>query len=186
MNKSKQVFTVMRLSNTDSKEFGRLLACAQQGDRRSYTLLLESLSSAVRLSVYERLSEEAAREKLVQKILSAVHAARHTFRPSTCFRRWFFAIVRRELIEFFAEQPSSPTALFRQLEAISDEELPTPQRHLLRELRENLRLFRGKFRRSLLSARVRRERSSAVPISMRIQQPRTKSRNKSFGEYYEG
>ncbi|KTQ86455.1 hypothetical protein NS226_17905 [Aureimonas ureilytica] len=118
----------LRLEGLDA-----LLRAALQGDDRAYGAFLREAASALRAFASRRAPAAPGYdpEDLVQEILMAVHAKRHTWREGDPVAPWLFAIARykavdayrkhgRKLevdIDEFAEILASPTA----------EAVPTPR-----------------------------------------------------------
>src|SRR5262249_11493684 len=88
----------------DETELGSLMRRSQQGDGESYKTLLirlnKMLSSYVQAS-FNRfgLARSTSQEDVVQEILLAIHAKRHTYDSSQYFLPWLYAIARYKIID---------------------------------------------------------------------------------------
>jgi RNA polymerase sigma-70 factor (ECF subfamily) len=80
-------------------ESSRLMACAQQGDLRSYDELLQLLARDARGFIGRRVGWTDWVEDVVQDALLTVHRARHTYDPARPFAPWFYTIVNSRLVD---------------------------------------------------------------------------------------
>jgi len=80
------------------KEWGQLMALAQDGDEVAYETLLRGLASAARAMAYRQLPADRVDDG-VQNVLVAVHRARHTYDPGRPFAPWFRALARHRLTD---------------------------------------------------------------------------------------
>lgn len=90
--------------SADEAELKRLMMAGQSGDGSAYRLLLDRLSRRLR-SYYRSKLNSAGRsgadtEDLVQDVLLAIHAHRHTYNPGELFTPWVHAIARYKLIDY--------------------------------------------------------------------------------------
>jgi RNA polymerase sigma factor (sigma-70 family) len=78
-----------------------LLGAARRGDERAYARFLAEAAPVIRGIVRARGSGlgEAAWEDVVQEVLLAVHAKRHTWREAEPLEPWLYAIVRYKVID---------------------------------------------------------------------------------------
>jgi len=86
------------------RELSGAMAKAQAGDAVAYRGLLENLSQLARRYVRHALGRRHGLdvgdcEDVVQEILLAVHAKRHTHDPKRFFLPWFYAIARYKVID---------------------------------------------------------------------------------------
>jgi RNA polymerase sigma-70 factor (ECF subfamily) len=78
-----------------------LLVEAQGGDGAAYTQFLTELAASLRAFLRRRmvrLPDEV--EDVVQEVLLAVHAKRHTYRPDQPLTAWVYGIARYKLVDF--------------------------------------------------------------------------------------
>jgi len=76
------------------------MVAAQAGDSGAYEKLLHELLPRARRQVGARISDNAAREDIVQNALVSIHRARHTYRADRPFTPWFNTIVRNATIDW--------------------------------------------------------------------------------------
>jgi RNA polymerase sigma-70 factor (ECF subfamily) len=86
------------------RELSGWMAQAQAGDAGAYRALLERLTLLARRYVRHALGrrhglDEGDCEDVVQEILLAVHAKRHTHDPKQFLLPWFYAIARYKVID---------------------------------------------------------------------------------------
>lgn len=77
------------------------LKAANQGDRQAYVRLLEDVTPVIRGIVRARggwLGLEAC-EDVVQEVLLALHAKRHTWREAEPVQPWLYAIARHKVVD---------------------------------------------------------------------------------------
>jgi RNA polymerase sigma-70 factor, ECF subfamily len=137
----------------DEIELKSLMRSAQQGDSASYKKLLLRINAMLAQYVQSSfsrlgLAESGTRDDVVQEILLAIHAKRHTFDPEQFFLAWMYAIARYKVIDFIRKhrfQSRSTVPIGDELETLeaagtvgSDldvtalcESLPAKQREIL-------------------------------------------------------
>jgi RNA polymerase sigma-70 factor, ECF subfamily len=81
-----------------------LMQAAQNGDAVAYRQLLGEISPVIKRFLRSRLFSDTALDDLLQEILLAIHAGRHTYRPEQPFQHWMFGIARHKLIDYFRKQ----------------------------------------------------------------------------------
>lgn len=86
------------------QELSTAMARALEGDAAAYQALLEKLAALARRYVRHALGRRHGLdvsdcEDVVQEILLAVHAKRHTHDPGHFFLPWFYAIARYKVID---------------------------------------------------------------------------------------
>jgi RNA polymerase sigma-70 factor (ECF subfamily) len=88
-------------SQPDSRDdaWGRLMAAAQDGDRRAYDRLLRECVPFLRAVVRRRLRGDADVEDAVQDALLTIHQIRATYDPTRPIRPWFAAIAERRALD---------------------------------------------------------------------------------------
>jgi RNA polymerase sigma-70 factor (ECF subfamily) len=79
--------------------WGRLMAAAQDGDRRAYDRLLRECVPFLRAVVRRRLRGEADVEDAVQDALLTIHQIRATYDPARPIRPWLAAIAERRALD---------------------------------------------------------------------------------------
>jgi RNA polymerase sigma-70 factor (ECF subfamily) len=80
------------------------MARAQDGDRHAYRTLLEDATPFLRMLAGRCFKETADVEDVVQDVLLAVHAIRHTYDPRRPFGPWLVAIANRRIIDRLRRQ----------------------------------------------------------------------------------
>lgn len=80
-------------------EWSKLMARAQDGDRRAYRALLEDLAPYLRSIATRCFKEPSDVEDAVQDVLMAVHVVRHAYDRSRPFGPWLLAIANRRMID---------------------------------------------------------------------------------------
>jgi RNA polymerase sigma-70 factor (ECF subfamily) len=137
--------------STDDQQLSRALAdlmkCAQTGDSQAYRELLTKLNGLAQSFVraYQRRTDEAEREDVVQEILLAVHNKRHSYDPDYLFLPWFYAIARYKIVDRFrsrAREPISTTVEEAASETINELNITAHSdlENLMNELPEKQRL----------------------------------------------
>lgn len=81
------------------RDWSRLMALAQGGDRRAYERLLRDIVPFIRAVIRRQHSTPDRIEEVVQDVLLTVHRVRHTYDPGRPFRRWLAMIARRRSID---------------------------------------------------------------------------------------
>lgn len=89
----------------EEAKLSELMRRAQDGDAEAYRECLSVSRVLVTLYATRVLGRMGIRdtgyaEDMVQEVLLAVHAKRHTYDPSQLFTPWLFAIARYKLIDF--------------------------------------------------------------------------------------
>ncbi|MGH7007362.1 MAG: sigma-70 family RNA polymerase sigma factor [Stellaceae bacterium] len=79
--------------------WSRLMAAAQDGDRKAYETLLREIVPYVRAVARHTHAAPDRVEEVVQDVLLTVHRVRHTYDPARPFRPWLAAIARRRAID---------------------------------------------------------------------------------------
>ena len=117
------------------------LRAANRGDRRAYARLLHEVTPVIRGIVRARgggLGPEAC-EDVVQEVLLAVHAKRHTWRECDPVQPWLYAIARYKVADAFRSRRrrmSVPLEDFAEVLAAPDETDPTLRSDALRMVAE--------------------------------------------------
>jgi RNA polymerase sigma factor (sigma-70 family) len=87
-----------------ARDWSRLMAQAQDGDRQAYRTLLEDVTPYLR-SIAGRCFKQAGDvEDAVQDILLTVHLVRHAYDPGRPFGPWLLAIANRRIIDRLRRQ----------------------------------------------------------------------------------
>jgi RNA polymerase sigma-70 factor, ECF subfamily len=81
------------------RDWSRLMARAQGGDRDAYRTLLEGITPYVRALAARRFKEAGDIEDAVQDVLLTVHAIRHAYDPRRPFGPWLVAVANRRIID---------------------------------------------------------------------------------------
>jgi len=80
--------------------WGDLLRRANRGDAAAYARFLTECVPVLRTVVRGRTVDAAEVEDIVQEVLLAVHAKRHTWRESDPVTPWLYAIARYKAVDF--------------------------------------------------------------------------------------
>lgn len=110
------------MSDTESLWAGWMRA-ANGGDGQAYARFLHAVTPVLRGIVRARGATlpEAAREDIVQEVLLAIHAKRHTWSEDRPIRPWLFAITRHKVIDAFRRLgPEAAQPLGDEAEAVAD------------------------------------------------------------------
>ena len=83
----------------EDKAWSRLMAAAQDGDRKAYEALLRQAVPYICAVVRGLHAAPDRVEEVVQEVLLTVHRVRHTYDPARPFRPWLAAIARRRAID---------------------------------------------------------------------------------------
>jgi RNA polymerase sigma-70 factor (ECF subfamily) len=83
----------------DDREWGVLLAAAQDGDGAAYARLLKGILPLLRAQVRRRVSDADRAEDVVQEALLSLHRHRHTYDPALPFRPWLWTIAERRIAD---------------------------------------------------------------------------------------
>jgi RNA polymerase sigma-70 factor, ECF subfamily len=86
-------------STSRSRDWSKLMARAQDGDRIAYRALLEAAVPYLRAMAARRFKDASDIDDSVQDILLTVHAMRHTYDPRRPFGPWLVTIANRRIID---------------------------------------------------------------------------------------
>ena len=81
------------------RDWSRLMAAAQEGDRAAYDRLLRQILPFIRAIAARQHRAPDRIEDVVQDVLLTIHRVRHTYDPSRPFGAWLAAIARRRSID---------------------------------------------------------------------------------------
>ena len=81
------------------RDWSKLMARAQDGDRSAYRMLLEDLTPYVRSIAGRCFKQPSDIEDAVQDVLMTVHVVRHAYDPRRPFGPWLLAIANRRIID---------------------------------------------------------------------------------------
>ena len=81
------------------REWSKLMAQAQDGNREAYRKLLEGVTPYLRSLAVRCFKQPTDLEDVVQDILLTVHMLRHAFDPARPFGPWLLAIANRRIID---------------------------------------------------------------------------------------
>ncbi len=79
------------------------MQAAQKGDKASYRQVLEESARLARAFISRRISKQEDTEDIVQEVLSAIHKARHTYRPNRPYKPWLFALANYKLNDYLRQ-----------------------------------------------------------------------------------
>lgn len=83
----------------DDEQWAQWMLQAQDGDRRAYHALLQSITPYVRAIARRYLGSGEDTEDAVQEILLVIHTIRHTFERGRPFKPWLGTIASRRCID---------------------------------------------------------------------------------------
>lgn len=89
---SKLGFSLNNQTN-QTQQWQEWAIAAQGGDKRAYTLLLQSIAPYIRNVVIGSLANPTAAEDIMQEVLISVHKSLSTYQPDRPFKPWLMAIV---------------------------------------------------------------------------------------------
>jgi RNA polymerase sigma-70 factor, ECF subfamily len=90
--------------NAGERDWSRLMAAAQDGDRAAYRVLLEALTPYVRALASRCFRDTGEIEDAVQDVLLTIHAVRRAYDPTRPFGPWLVAIANRRIIDRLRRQ----------------------------------------------------------------------------------
>lgn len=85
--------------SASERDWSRLMAAAQDGDRDAYDRLLRQILPFIRAIAAQQHWAPDRIEDVVQDVLLTIHRVRHTYDPSRPFKGWLGAITRRRSID---------------------------------------------------------------------------------------
>jgi DNA-directed RNA polymerase specialized sigma24 family protein len=91
----------MPLGLDEDQRLSDLMTLSQGGDKAAYTALLKAVAGHLSGFFARRMNGAADAEDVVQEVLIAIHAARHTFGPGRRFGPWMYAIARHRLADYW-------------------------------------------------------------------------------------
>ena len=86
------------------RDWSRMMAGAQDGDRNAYRALLEDITPYLRSLAARCFKDPSDVEDAVQDVLLTVHVVRHAYDPSRPFGPWLLAIANRRIIDRLRRQ----------------------------------------------------------------------------------
>jgi DNA-directed RNA polymerase specialized sigma24 family protein len=86
------------------RDWSRLMAAAQDGDRAAYRALLEAVTPYVRALASRCFRDTGDTEDAVQDVLLTIHAVRHAYDPARPFGPFLVAIANRRIIDRLRRQ----------------------------------------------------------------------------------
>lgn len=97
------------MAGNRTADWAERLKAANRGDERSYEIFLRSATPVIRGIVRARGTGlgEATGEDVVQEVLMALHAKRHTWRENEPVQPWLYAIVRYKIVDAYRRRGRS-------------------------------------------------------------------------------
>ncbi|WP_172293546.1 sigma-70 family RNA polymerase sigma factor [Pseudoruegeria sp. HB172150] len=89
--------------------WGDLLRRANRGEAAAYARFLTEAAPVIRNIVRGRAGMDAGTEDIVQEVLLAIHAKRHTWRESDPVTPWLYAIARYKTADAFRSRKRGGT-----------------------------------------------------------------------------
>ena len=83
----------------DGADWSNLMARSQDGDRKAYRMLLESVTPYIRSLAARCFKQSSDVEDAVQDVLLTIHMVRHAYDPGRPFGPWLAAIANRRIID---------------------------------------------------------------------------------------
>ncbi|MBP9183468.1 MAG: sigma-70 family RNA polymerase sigma factor [Fuscovulum sp.] len=116
-------------------DWEHLLKAGMAGDARSYRSFLLAITPVVRgiVRARGRTLDAAMCEDVVQEVLLAIHAKRHTWRQDAPVRPWVYAIARHKVVDAFRARGSAidlPVEDFADILPADPGEDPTERRDM--------------------------------------------------------
>jgi RNA polymerase sigma factor (sigma-70 family) len=116
-------------------DWAALLRAGMAGDARAYRAFLAAVSPVIRgiVRARGRALGEAQCEDVVQDVLLAIHAKRHTWRQDAPVRPWVYAIARHKVVDAFRARGSAidlPVEDFADILPADPGEDPTERRDM--------------------------------------------------------
>jgi RNA polymerase sigma-70 factor (ECF subfamily) len=93
----------LKLDSPDA-HLGDLMRAAQGGDQAAYARLLHEATPLIRRIVASRCGSGLDIDDVVQDVLMALHAVRHTYDSSRPFTPWLAAIARHRLVDAYRKR----------------------------------------------------------------------------------
>jgi len=90
----------MPIATKDQASLSSVMRCAQDGDKRAYSLLFEKITPLLRSFISQKISNPDDMEDIVQEILISIHKAGHTFDVDRPFEVWMYTIARYRLNDY--------------------------------------------------------------------------------------
>jgi RNA polymerase sigma-70 factor (ECF subfamily) len=81
------------------RDWSKLMARAQDGDRHAYRTLLEDVAPYIRSLAARCFKQPSDVEDAVQDVLLTVHMVRHAYDPARPFGPWLLALANRRIID---------------------------------------------------------------------------------------
>jgi len=81
------------------REWSRLMAAAQDGDRAAYARLLREVVPFIRAVVARRHRQVDRLDDVVQDVLLTLHKVRHTYDPARPFTHWLATLAQRRSVD---------------------------------------------------------------------------------------
>jgi RNA polymerase sigma-70 factor (ECF subfamily) len=94
---------VLTVENPDAR-LGGLMRAAQTGDQAAYAQLLRESIPLIRRIVAPRCGYGLEPDDVVQDVLMALHAVRHTYDTNRPFTPWLAAIARHRLVDAYRKK----------------------------------------------------------------------------------
>tara|TARA_Y100001970_G_scaffold293364_1_gene439700 strand:- start:2533 stop:3159 length:627 start_codon:yes stop_codon:yes gene_type:complete len=94
---------------TKDKQWSQLMKQVQQGNEKSYQLLLEDITVIIKKFITNKLFIKDDCDDLVQSILISIHESRQSFNTDQSFSNWFFAIARYKLADYYTLEKKRTT-----------------------------------------------------------------------------
>jgi RNA polymerase sigma factor (sigma-70 family) len=138
-------------------EWPALMLAAQNGDANAYRRLLREITPPLRAFLRARFFAREHIDDIVQEILLAIHAARHTYRPEQPFRNWMYGVARHKMIDYMRKhgRVNANEVSDDELVTLMGDHANTPEEALLgKDVKKALAQLPDKQREVLLMTRV--------------------------------
>lgn len=103
----------------DEATFARLMAAAQKGDKPAYNVLLSEVGMWLERYFRRRVPPHQL-DDLVQDVMMALHAKRHSYDPTRPFLPWLAAIARYRWVDHLRKVYKHESSMLEEGHAIED------------------------------------------------------------------
>jgi RNA polymerase sigma-70 factor (ECF subfamily) len=83
------------------EDFANLLKASLEGNKNSYRILLENISTLLENYLVKRIFDKDDKEDILQEILMSFHSARHTYLLDKPFFPWLYGIAKNHLSRYY-------------------------------------------------------------------------------------
>lgn len=84
----------------EAPDLSSLMKKAQEGDGKSYELILREISPRIIKMVKSRIRDPETADDIFQTVLLNIHRSRHTFDPAKSFLPWLYSVTRNTVYDY--------------------------------------------------------------------------------------